>query len=1478
MQHLTPDQRKLLSGSFVRMDINNDGVVTIDELFKSLCEYFPNVDPAELADITSVIFDTADRNGDGALDLEEFYLHFGGGMQASDIANVPNKQSLSIDERDFLRDAFIRLDTDGDGVLSFTEIVQAANSVLGQERLEAVLPILRELFVIADKDKDDRLTLLEFLASFVDGAGVLPEDVVGECVASVRIRLTDEQILALQRNFATIDQDHDGLISAEELEAVLRAALTADESLTDDDFAELTQMIMEVVDRDGDGRLNLSEFIRSFQEDQGLLPPLLVETRAEVVKVKHAHPPPPSTTENSNVAYDDLLRAICRCWTDVLGGKSAPFTTMRGALRETLSPFFSSEEALVGAVNDILKAAERDGAGNLDLTTLVNRISGPERPPKQQQITNREKLTAGAVDREETIRQACKVFAALDEDQDGYLRLQDLVPLTMFLVEQRNPNWTEKNVRAVSEAAFCAADLDDDGRISEAEFAKSFIDGYPVLPLDFLKQVSSRLILRLSEAEMSRITDAFCAIDANHDGFVSRDELGDVLRGALGEIFTGDQSTVSGLVDVVMSKVDGDHDGKLSFSEFVRSFELDQGVLRVPLLAAERRVLEEHGVAKAVPTSPPKSQVTKLQSSNPPSISDVDVRNLTFVFRLLDADVDGYISIDDVREPVSIWLRRQNPSWPNDKVERALQVVFSAADIDRDAKLSLGEFVGSFVSGYGLFPPAAVKEMTELRTVPRERSSAWTALAPTEVAVLRKVFDTLDLDRNGALDAGEIQAAVIDALGGHAEGNSLDRAAVQGTVDSIIEAMDINGDQKITFDEFLQAFEAMQAASPPSSPTSGSIRDRVRKADAALAQRLNAVQLRTLAKNILDVDVDKNGLVVVDEFGSAIKSALAAAGASPEEQERTVALVLMAAEMDARHDSLTLEPFITHFVNKYFVQPPTADGAKPELDHHLTAEEIEELKTLFRAIDENNDGSIQAEEFERLLTEALEGTKLANNERTVSAVVASVMSAADTNGDGQVSFREFLGAFEKDPKVLDLPIMAAAARMETAQRRMEALLCEHDLRNLARVFLFLDKNGDGFLQPAELRGAMLEEFAAAHPEWPQERLHATVEALLQAADVNGDGRLSLDEFIDAFLDGHYVLPPRYIRDVVMATSRPLTDEEVSQIKALFQSIDVNSDGFVTGSELINSLTPVVGRATAEAVCGAIMLVADENQDGRLTLNEFLQAYQIDNGILYVPISAVSHKTVSSIASKLCPTEKLRELSRFFGQVDANHDGFLDIDEVFRYIQDHPEGFGASAAGSGADPLDEEGLIDQCRAKLLQADIDMDSRLSLDEFVSAEVQGQSVFPPGFVNRMMSSMPRKGTSDALLTPPAPSTGVPAGLSVTQVSVDVNTPQASPSKQPSPPAQPKPEGSTRRRPNRVTGVAVEEDELRDEFDRYDVDKNGFLSFAEFKKAYKNMETYGVPMSDAQMDKLFAPFAHADGKLSFDEFCILMLRRSRM
>lgn len=79
-------------------------------------------------------------------------------------------------------------------------------------------------------------------------------------------------------------------------------------------------------------------------------------------------------------------------------------------------------------------------------------------------------------------------------------------------------------------------------------------------------------------------------------------------------------------------------------------------------------------------------------------------------------------------------------------------------------------------------------------------------------------------------------------------------------------------------------------------------------------------------------------------------------------------------------------------------------------------------------------------------------------------------------------------------------------------------------------------------------------------------------------------------------------------------------------------------------------------------------------------------------------------------------------------------------------------------------------------------------------------------------------------------------------------------------------------------VSHSPVTDAQLRVEFEQYDVDGSGKLSKAEFKAKYLSLDWAGLVPSDKEFDRTWQRFCGSDEALSFDEFCLFMLRRSRM
>ena len=147
----------------------------------------------------------------------------------------------------------------------------------------------------------------------------------------------------------------------------------------------------------------------------------------------------------------------------------------------------------------------------------------------------------------------------------------------------------------------------------------------------------------------------------------------------------------------------------------------------------------------------------------------------------------------------------------------------------------------------------------------------------------------------------------------------------------------------------------------------------------------------------------------------------------------------------------------------------------------LTGEEFSMIRDDFLVIDKDGDGRINREE----LLEVLEGQTEEN--------VDFMMKLMDVDCNGTVEFHEFL--------------------------EIMAVLTYHKGINKStwkQMFRALDKNGDGFLSEDEIKRfyEMLADMDADVPS------AAEIESLIRSLDINGDGKIDLEEFsngIDKFV-------------------------------------------------------------------------------------------------------------------------------------------------------------------------------------------------------------------------------------------------------------------------------------------------------------------------------------------------------------------------
>ncbi|KAK3578507.1 hypothetical protein CHS0354_007759 [Potamilus streckersoni] len=142
---------------------------------------------------------------------------------------------------------------------------------------------------------------------------------------------------------------------------------------------------------------------------------------------------------------------------------------------------------------------------------------------------------------------------------------------------------------------------------------------------------------------------------------------------------------------------------------------------------------------------------------------------------------------------------------------------------------------------------------------------------------------------------------------------------------------------------------------------------------------------------------------------------------------------------------------------------------------HLTEEEIEEYYEAFKLLDTEDNGTITTKEL---------GTAMKSLGQNLTEVELREMIKKDMNkdGDGTIDFPAFLA-------------MMGMLRNTTTFMEEE----------IKEAFKVLDKDGDGFLNTAELRRVMIDI--------GEKLTDMEVNQMIEEADADEDGQINYEEFV-----------------------------------------------------------------------------------------------------------------------------------------------------------------------------------------------------------------------------------------------------------------------------------------------------------------------------------------------------------------------------
>jgi Ca2+-binding EF-hand superfamily protein len=248
-------------------------------------------------------------------------------------------------------------------------------------------------------------------------------------------------------------------------------------------------------------------------------------------------------------------------------------------------------------------------------------------------------------------------------------------------------------------------------------------------------------------------------------------------------------------------------------------------------------------------------------------------------------------------------------------------------------------------------------------------------------------------------------------------------------------------------------------------------------------------------------------------------------------------------------------------------------------------EKRERLTQLFQAIDTDSSGTVGGAELREglLRRDPVTGVQICQTEAEVTAILLR----GDGDGDGDLTLPEFLNCF---PDLAD----------NTAEE-------ESGVQRLTNLFHSIDDDQTGWVDSQELYEGMRGAGVNASAE--------EIAALLKAGDDDGDGRLTLEEFLTCFeyedLDSWFDAAAGVDLEAVERAAK-LDDEQAAQryqaAMQMFQMMDEDQSGWVSSQEVITGMAKLQMPGGGDEVRN-LLESADTDGDGKIEFDEFLAWFE-----------------------------------------------------------------------------------------------------------------------------------------------------------------------------------------------------------------------------------------------------------------------------
>jgi len=760
-----------------------------------------------------------------------------------------------------------------------------------------------------------------------------------------------------------------------------------------------------------------------------------------------------------------------------------------------------------------------------------------------------------------SVKQAFKRF---DADGDGEITFQELKNGSSSVAK-----FSEGELAAI----FAVGDIDNDGKISFCEFARM------VLPSTDEK-IS---VLKKTLGSANEICAAFKKFDANKDGAISAQELKNGLK-STGLKFSDQE------VEVIFAVADLDGDGEITEQEFDNLMGTAVSFGRVEDVKAAFYRFDKNGdgaidrselkqMLCATGKTPSDQEVDQLfRKGDVDGDGQIDIqefihlmfpaatatitklqksfKNLNEVkaaFRKFDVDGDGHIT--------RLELRQVMPKFTEAEVDQ----VFAIGDMDKSGGIDYQEFIGMMV-------PNSVATIKKL------------SAGFKSVSDIKAAFKRFDADGDGQMTRNELKNGM---------------RASDADLDIIFALGDLDGDGEINIGEFIRVM----------SPSTSAALGRFRNTFACIEDVVSAFRV---------IDSNNDGALNKQELTAGMNSFGKEFTATEIESVFSLADVNSDGEICYDEFVSMMFPAAASALAKFRKNHSTLKNAKAVFDTYdvdgdgeITYEELvggmggeytaNEISAIFAMGDTDQDGHISFLEFSKIMIPSCQDT-LAKFWRCFSSVksVREAFKKFDADGDAQISRQEVIkGAGAAGMKLsadevetlfilgdknnngqIDFAEFAEIMIPSAPERIAKLKKCFRNRTEIEAAFRRFDTNKDGAISFQEMSNG-LNTCGISFTE--QE-----VEICFAVADKDGDGEVSLSEFVD-----------------MLSSSVGSGEGAMSKflkycVQQAFNIIDCDRDGAISFTELSISLRAA---GFSDQEIQTVFAMADHDRDGEVSLQE-----------------------------------------------------------------------------------------------------------------------------------------------------------------------------------------------------------------------------------------------------------------------------------